>query len=39
LGQVQDLANRESPAIFNGRLVVPPFRFYWLSDQRLGAAL
>ncbi len=39
LGPVQDLANRESPAVFNGRLVIPPFRYYWLTDQRLGAVL
>lgn len=33
LGQLQDLATRESPAHFNGRLVIPAFRFYWLTDR------
>ncbi|MGF1547198.1 MAG: amylosucrase [Thiotrichales bacterium] len=37
LGQVQDLASGQSPALFNGRLVIPPFRFYWLGDRRPGA--
>jgi amylosucrase len=32
-GQAQDLATGEAPAQFNGRLIVPPFRFYWLTDQ------
>ncbi len=33
-GQPQDLASGETPALFNDQLVVPPFRFYWLTDQR-----
>ncbi|MES9963658.1 MAG: alpha-amylase family glycosyl hydrolase [Candidatus Sedimenticola sp. 20ELBAFRAG] len=33
-GQPQDLASGESPALFKDQLVVPPFRFYWLTDQR-----
>ena len=33
LGQVQDLASGHSPALFDGRLVIPPGRFYWLTDQ------
>ncbi|MGF1643128.1 MAG: alpha-amylase family glycosyl hydrolase [Thiotrichales bacterium] len=39
MGQVQDLASGQTPAMFNGRLVVPPFRFYWLSDRRPGIGL
>ena len=30
---VRDLYSGERPAMFNGELVIPPFRFYWLSDQ------
>ena len=33
-GQLQDLASGESPAIFNDELVIPPYRFYWLSSSR-----
>ena len=33
VGHVQDLASGRSPALFEGRLVVPPGRFYWLTDQ------
>ena len=33
-GQPQDLASGETPALFKDQLVVPPFRFYWLTDQR-----
>lgn len=33
-GQIQDLASGESPSMFNNQLVVPPFRFFWLTDQR-----
>ena len=36
-GQARDLHSGETPGIFNGRLVVPPCRFYWLTDQRPGA--
>ena len=39
VGQVQDLASGHSPSLFNGRLVIPPYRFYWLSDQRPGMGL
>ncbi len=35
-GQVMDLYSGESPALFKDRLVVPPRRFYWLTDQRPG---
>jgi len=35
--QPKDLLTGESPALFNGRLVIPPFHLYWLTDQRPGA--
>lgn len=34
-GQIQDLASGEVPAIFNNKLVIPPYHFYWLTDQSL----
>ena len=34
LGQPQDLSSGETPALFKDQLVVPPYRFYWLTDQR-----
>ena len=33
-GQLTDLYTGQSPAQFKDRLVVPPRRFYWLTDQR-----
>jgi amylosucrase len=30
-GQIIDLATGSTPALFNNRVVVPPYRFYWLS--------
>ncbi|MDH3282753.1 MAG: alpha-glucosidase C-terminal domain-containing protein, partial [Gammaproteobacteria bacterium] len=36
-GQLTDLYSGESPAQFKDRLVVPPRRFYWLTDQRRGS--
>ncbi len=33
-GQPYDLCSGETPGLFNDRLVVPPCRFYWLTDQR-----
>lgn len=33
-GQMTDLYSGETPGVFNNRLVVPPCRFYWLTDQR-----
>ncbi len=36
-GHLKDLVTGEAPALFNGRLVVPAYRFYWLTDQRPGA--
>ena len=38
-GQVTDLFSGESPAHFNNRLVIPPRRFYWLTDQRSGSLI
>lgn len=38
-GKVQDLASRQTPAQFGGRLVIPPCRFYWLAEQGPGLAL
>jgi len=32
-GQVQDLYSGESPTQFKNTLVIPPYRFYWLSDR------
>jgi amylosucrase len=32
-GHLKDLLTGESPAVFNGRLVIPPFHIYWLTDQ------
>jgi amylosucrase len=34
LGQLSDLYSGESPALFKDCLVVPPRRFYWLTDRR-----
>jgi amylosucrase len=33
--QLRDLYSGESPTLFKDQLVVPPFRFYWLSDRGL----
>ncbi len=33
LGQLRDLASGESPVLFKDQLVMPGFRFYWLTDQ------
>ena len=32
--QLQDLASGESPALFKEQLVIPPYRFYWLTDRQ-----
>jgi len=32
-GQLQDLYSGESPTLFKDQLVIPPYRFYWLSDH------
>ena len=34
-GQLRDLYSGESPTLFKDQLVIPPFRFYWLSDRGL----
>jgi len=34
-GQLKDLYSGESPTLFKDQLVIPPYRFYWLSDQGL----
>ena len=34
-GQLRDLYSGESPTLFKDQLVIPPYRFYWLSDQGL----
>ena len=31
---LMDLYSGESPALFKDQLVVPPFHFYWLTDER-----
>lgn len=31
-GQMQDLYSGETPSMFKDRLVIPAFRFYWLTD-------
>ena len=33
--QLNDLYSGESPKLFKDQLVIPPYRFYWLSDRRL----
>ncbi len=38
-GQVKDLCSGESPALFKDQLVVPPYRFYWLTDQQSAAGI
>ncbi|GAB0150177.1 MULTISPECIES: amylosucrase [unclassified Marichromatium] len=38
-GQIEDLITGESPALFNNRMVIPPFHFYWLTNQRARAQL
>jgi len=32
-GQLNDLYSGESPTLFKDQLVVPPYRFYWLTDR------
>ncbi len=32
-GAVRDLYTGEQPAMFKEELVIPPYRFYWLTDQ------
>ncbi len=37
--QLKDLISGDSPAIFKDELVIPPYHFYWLSDQHSMARL
>ncbi len=32
-GLVRDIYSGESPSLYKDTLVIPPYRFYWLSDQ------
>lgn len=32
-GRLRDLYSGEEPSMFNDQLVIPPFRFYWLSSK------
>ncbi|ADC61210.1 alpha-amylase family glycosyl hydrolase [Allochromatium vinosum] len=38
-GQIQDLVSGDSPALLNNRVVIPPYHFYWLADQRARSLL
>ena len=33
---LQDLYTGESPSMFKDQLVIPPYRFYWLTDRAMG---
>lgn len=37
--QLRDLITGDAPAIFKDELVIPPYHFYWLSDQYSSAVL
>ncbi len=32
---LRDLCSGDSPEIFNDQLIIPPFHFYWLTDQHM----
>ena len=32
-GHIKDLVSGDTPRMFNGELVIPPYHFYWLTDQ------
>jgi len=32
-GHIKDLVSGDTPSMFKGQLVIPPFHFYWLTDQ------
>jgi amylosucrase len=32
-GRLRDLCTGEAPSLFNDQLVIPPYRFYWLSTR------
>jgi amylosucrase len=36
-GHIKDLVSGDSPSMFNGQLVIPPYHFYWLTDQQRGS--
>ncbi|NEV64045.1 alpha-amylase family glycosyl hydrolase [Thiorhodococcus minor] len=38
-GLLQDIMTGDSPAIFNNRVIIPPFHFYWLANQRARSML
>jgi len=33
IGHVKDLVSGDTPAMFKDKLVIPPYHFYWLTDQ------
>ncbi len=33
-GHINDLVSGVTPSMFNGQLVIPPYQFYWLTDQQ-----
>ncbi|MCW8924479.1 MAG: alpha-amylase, partial [Gammaproteobacteria bacterium] len=33
-GHIKDLISGESPTMFKEQLVIPPYHFYWLTDQQ-----
>ena len=33
LGHIKDLVSGDTPSMFKGQLVIPPYHFYWLTDQ------
>ena len=38
-GQLRDFISGDAPSIFNDELVIPPYHFYWLSDQCTSAMI
>ncbi|MBK1721747.1 alpha-amylase family glycosyl hydrolase [Thiocystis violacea] len=38
-GLLQDVITGDSPAVFNNRVIIPPFHFYWLANQRARSML
>ena len=33
-GHIKDLVSGDTPSMFKGQLVIPPYQFYWLTDQQ-----
>ena len=33
VGHIKDLVSGDIPSMFKGQLVIPPYHFYWLTDQ------